>query len=406
METQGLTKVQMIEIFKSLPEDTLRYILSNIDVNAEIERQKQIEAQIKAEEEAERMVLRAEEAERTRAAEEKLAEFARIKAQQREEEDARNAEVARAAEEEARRAEQEAARIAQEQRQAELAIQAEAARIAGQSNQPAAVKLAEQKRIAEELRAAEEARAAEEEARVADETARREEEERVAAAAAVQATQEIVAPKMDTLEDICMLLDSYRTRYIEFVEYLRHYNFTPEVKEELRQLSQSLYELYVAAEGHRLIRYKISLYQKYVNKMYDEGRVEILPYFEIAREWSWYFLEEGLSNEWFRKYLNVRTMGQLQEKQSEGIDKPSFRRQSLLNPIDVESKKVDEYLKVLIDYAFNADIIITNSDGDLAVMTVTDRICSSFLKHEDEQHYLKEGLKYYLGEMKNYRKGL
>ena len=209
---------------------------------------------------------------------------------------------------------------------------------------------------------------------------------------------------INTFDDICRTLDSYRARFIEITEYLLQYEYTPDVKEELRQLSQGFYELYLLTEGHTLIRYKICLYQKYVNKIFNEGKVDITPYFEIAHEWAYYFLERAMENEWFCKYLGVQSMEQFRVKKYSASESQSSKRANALKPIKVDMKKLDEYLFILRDYAFNYKYLITNNDGDRAVMTITDRICSDFCNHDDSQHYLSEGLKYYLGEMRNYKK--
>lgn len=204
------------------------------------------------------------------------------------------------------------------------------------------------------------------------------------------------------LEQVCLSLDAYRTRYVELTEYLLNYPFSPEIKEELRLLSQGLYDLYQVAGEHNLIKYKICLYQKFVNKVYEEERVPLTPYSEIAHEIAYYFLDRAFSNEWFRKYVGASTFKEFSQKKYDDSPALRIKRQVLLNPIKVDCHKVDEYIKVLKDYAFRHDDMITNNDGDRAVMTVTDRICSSFLKHEDNDNYLSEGLKYYLGEMMNY----
>lgn len=206
----------------------------------------------------------------------------------------------------------------------------------------------------------------------------------------------------DMLQHVCLSLDAYRTRYIELTEYILNYPFSPEIKEELRQLSQGLYDLYQLADGHKLLQYKICLYQKYVNKIYEEERVSLSPYSEIAHEMAYYFLDRMFSREWFRKYVGNSTFAEFSQKKYDDSDFQRLKRQVLLGPIKVESVKIDRYIKVLKDYAFRHEHLIGNNDGDRAVLTVTDRICSSFYNHEDNDNYLSEGLKYYLGEMMNY----
>ena len=148
------------------------------------------------------------------------------------------------------------------------------------------------------------------------------------------------------------------------------------------------------------------LLKKYINKIYDEEKVSINPYSEIASEISYYFLDEAMNQEWFKKYVGLRTLSEFEKKKYDESELLKGKRQRLLAPINVDSHKVDEYLKILKDYAFNISRIITTNDGDRAVFNVTDKICKSFLNHEDNDGYFAEGLKYYLNDMKNYKKSL
>ena len=202
-----------------------------------------------------------------------------------------------------------------------------------------------------------------------------------------------------------LALEAFSSRYVEICEYLLKYEFNSDLKEELRLLSAGLYELYQRVDDP-LAQYKIVLYQKYINKIYDEERVSINPYSEIASEISYYFLDEAMNQEWFKKYVGLRTLGEFEKKKYDDSELLKGKRQRLLSPINVDSRRVDDYLKILKDYAFNISRIITTNDGDRAVFNVTDKICKSFLNHEDNDGYLAEGLKYYLNDMKNYKKSL
>ena len=205
--------------------------------------------------------------------------------------------------------------------------------------------------------------------------------------------------------NLMLSIDAFRSRYVEITEYLISYPCTPELKEELRQLSQGLYDLYQTVND-KLTQYKIVVYQKYINKMYEEERVPISPYAEIASEFAHYFLDEAMDREWFRKYVNCRTLDEYRRKKEEEPEYARGKRQKLLAPIEVDCARVDEYLAVLKDYAFNSRYLYTTNDGDRAVFLVTDSICGSFLNHEDREGYLAEGIRYYLGDMRSYRKGL
>ena len=207
------------------------------------------------------------------------------------------------------------------------------------------------------------------------------------------------------MSDPALVIVAFRSRYIEICEYLLTYEFSAEVKEELRKLSQGLYDLYQVVSDE-LTQFKIVLYQKYINKIYDEEKVSINPYSEIAAEMAYYFLNEAMGYEWFRKYVGARTITELEHKTLDESDFSRNKRQKLLSPIKVDVRWVDQYIKILKDYAFDTRHLLTSNDGDRAVFTVTDSITGSFLNHEDNENYLNEGLKYYLHDMMAYKKSL
>lgn len=211
--------------------------------------------------------------------------------------------------------------------------------------------------------------------------------------------------------------DIYVDAYVEIMRYLIHNGYTDKINYTIYEYLDMFYNYYRFIIGMKVeasnsitdMTYKkeiVTMYYRSMLDIYNAKKISSAPYMPlcnnlallIARELSdriWFSDAWGINNINDFKALNFTAKAGMLEK---------MKKQKAIKDLGISYDEFVELLKIIQDYAFYSDSISTDNVGNSAFCLVITKSIASIVYKDDRQGYLKDGIKYYMRDIRNYTK--
>lgn len=213
--------------------------------------------------------------------------------------------------------------------------------------------------------------------------------------------------------------DIYVNAYNEIMQYLIHNGYTEEIDYTIYDyldMFYNYYKLIINMEARPSssitdMTYKkemVTIYYQSMLEIYDKKTVTMTPYTELCNRLALLTVQELVDRIWFNDIWGICDKIAFQAAKFNAkigmLEK--MKRQKSIKDLDISYDVFIELLQIIQDYAFSPSSMTTDNIGDSAFCMIITKSLASIIYRDDSKGYLKDGIKYYLTDMKNYTKVL
>lgn len=213
--------------------------------------------------------------------------------------------------------------------------------------------------------------------------------------------------------------DIYINTYNEIMKYLIKNGYTNEIDFTIYDYLDMFYSYYNRIINMKMqpssyitdMTYKkelVTIYYKSMLEIYDRKTVTMTPYTELCNRLAILTVQELTDRIWFNAVWGICDNATFQATKFNAkigmLEK--MKRQKSIKDLGIDYDVFTELLQIIQDYAFSSTNMTTDNIGDSAFCMIITKSLASIIYRDDSRGYLKDGIKYYMVDIRNYKKVL